>query len=750
MTSNLFLAVLLSGPAVAAAQTTEDSLHRSRRDTTVRLQQVEVTGRTAKKYTSDYSFSATKIATANKDIPQSISTITKELITDRQAIRAGDVIKYVSGVSPVSFYSHYAIRGLTRNEETRIYNGMRTSQYLFNQPLTFNVERIEVIKGPASATISNADPGGAVNIVTKKPLAENRKQASLSIGSFNTYVAALDFTGPLNKDKTLLYRLNVGYEDAQSFRDLIYRKAWMIAPSFSYLIGDKTRMNVEIVVNRDQSRLDRGQPIFGAIAGKTSLHSTPVSFSMSMPNDHNIQNDLKFFASLSHRFSDKITFNLSYLKQVWHEDLFEHRTSNEFAVDSAGKPVSSLAAMQVYERLQKWATNNVNAYLNIQLATGPVTHEIVAGYDYVDLTKPRGNTQNTAKGFRSADNSAAINNYVPGTPGVYQYTTIKGIRVPVPNVPYFDLENPRYEIRNSSDFIFSREEFAPSHYNVHAVYLQEQARMGRWLLTAGLRQEWYQDVMNHKLTQEQRLTQQKLIGRAGLTYKATDNINAYIAYVQGYNPQTAASILQFNAGGPFDPMTTELKEAGVKTSWLDGTLNISAAMYHIHSKNILVNTGLALPVYAQRGAETSRGVEVDIAGNMLPNWQISAAYAYTDAFVSDDIKAGNIGLRKENTPWHSGNIWTRYDCRIPALKGLGIGAGVQYRGERLPWLNRNAFVIPAYTLVDAALYYRVKQVQLALNMNNVLNSTYWVGAYSFFQLFPGAPRNIMLNVTYHF
>lgn len=754
--SALTACLLLSCPGVTAQllpaadtlprqDTSIPTLPASRRQ----LQSVEVVGRTSKQYNSDYSFSVTKIGVSNKDIPQSISTVTKEFIADRQAFRAGDAIRYINGVSPVSFYSHYAIRGLTRNEETRIYNGMRTSQYLFNQPLTNNIERIEVIKGPASATISNADPGGSINMVTKKPLAEARRQVSLGIGSFDTYRAAVDLTGPLNKQKTLLYRLNIGYEDAQSFRNLIYRKAYLLAPSITYIIDDKSQLNVELVVGRDQSRLDRGQPIFGAVDGKTPLNTTPINYSMSMPNDRNVQQDIKFFGNFTHRFSSHIGFNLSYMKQVWREDLFEHRTNNAFAVDSAGKSIPTLAAMQIFQRLQRWTTDNITAYFNIDWKTGPVLHKLVAGYDYLSLTKPRGNTQNTAKGYRNADNTGIINNYDPAKPSQYQYTTIDGKRVPVPNVPYFNLASPQYLLRNESDFLYSREEFAPSKYQANAIYVQDQLSFRQFILTVGLRQEWYQDILNHQLPEQQRVNQHKLIGRMGLSYAINQHINAYATYVQGYNPQTASSIIQPNAGGPFDPLITDMREAGVKTEWLGGLLKASVAYYDISSRNILVYTGLDKPALAQRGAEGSRGLEVEVSGRILPGWQIMAGYAYTDARITDDIKQENIGLRKENTPWNSGSLWTRYDFRKAALKGLGLGAGMQYRGERIPWLSR-AFLIPGYTVVDAAIYYKIRDIQVAVNVNNLFNKTYWTGAYSFFQLFPGEPRNVQVNVTYQF
>ncbi|HEX8016880.1 MAG TPA: TonB-dependent receptor plug domain-containing protein, partial [Flavobacterium sp.] len=172
------------------------------------LQAVEIIGRSTRKYNSDYSFGATKTATLNKDIPQSISTVTKELIADKAAIYLADAVKMTSGVIPASYYNQYTIRGISQNEEGQIINGMRTRQYYFLQPLTSNIERVEVIKGPSSATFSSVDPGGSINLVTKKPLATDRKEISLSAGSFSTFRGTLDFTGPLNESKTLLYRVN--------------------------------------------------------------------------------------------------------------------------------------------------------------------------------------------------------------------------------------------------------------------------------------------------------------------------------------------------------------------------------------------------------------------------------------------------------------------------------------------------------------------------------------------------------------
>jgi iron complex outermembrane recepter protein len=721
--------------------------------TELQLQTVEIIGRPDRDYNSVYSFSATKIATENKNIPQAISTVTKELIADRQAFRLGDVIKNVSGVSPVSFYNHYAIRGVTQSAisiENRLINGMRTSQIYFNQPLSSNVERVEVIKGPASMTFSNTDPGGSINIITKKPLATARREVSLSTGSFNTMRAALDFTGPLNEQKTLLYRLNAGYEDAQSFRDLQFKKAFLLAPTLSYVPNEKTQVNVELTVSQDNSRLDRGQPIFGAIAGVTNLNSTPLGFAIGSPNDYNNTQDITLLGSLTHAFSRKVSFNLSYMKHAWFEDLSEHRTSNTFATDSSGKSIPTLVQMQAYQRQQKWYTNNLNSYFTIDAKTGPLHHRLVAGLDHIQFEIVRGAAQSTARGFLNAAGTGVLNTYSANRGASHRFITYNGQKLPAPNVPYFDLNNPSYVIRDQSDYIFERSPIQPASYQVSGMYLMDQITYGKFIANIGLRQEWYMDLANYKLENELRVKQTKFLPRLGLTYTVNKHVNAYGVYTEGYQPQNVASLTNPEAGGPFDPKSSSMYEFGTKTEWLSGGLTINAAYFNITQQNILISANDPVNVnkLTQRGAENSRGFEVDVAGKILPNWQINFSYAFIDARITEDIEPLK-GLRKENTPANSASLWSRYDFTLPALRGLGVGMGANHSGEKIPWFTRE-FMIPAYTLVDAAVYYKVRDLQIAANINNIFNTSYWFGAINYTRLYPGAPRNTMVNVTYRF
>jgi iron complex outermembrane receptor protein len=730
---------------------------------TTELQSVEIVGRAKKDYNSDYSFSATKIAIKNKELPQALSTVTKELIADRGAFQLADAVKIASGVSPSSFYNQFNIRGISQNEEGQIINGMRTRQFYFLQPLTTNVERVEVLKGPASVTFSSVDPGGSINMVTKKPLAETRREVSLSAGSFSTVRGALDFTGPLNESKTLLYRINGAYQEAQSYRDLVKNNSVLISPSITYLPNDKTAINTELIYSNMVGNLDRGQPIFGAVAGKTNLNSTPISLNLGAANDFFKSKELILTANLSHKFSEKISFNASYMKQTWSEDLQEHRTSNAFARDITGAEVTSLVGMQMVQRKQLWNTDNLNAYFNFNFNSGKTSHKLLVGYDLQSWNKLKGGGQNAARGFLLKDGSVA-GSFVLANAANYQTVAIGGKTLPRPNVNYFDLNNPTYTVRNLNDYTMNSRVAVPSALTTNdAIYIQEQLKFGKFSALLSLRNEWFEDITFYKTPTEASFKNTALIPRIGLTYEVTKNINVYGTYLEGYQPQSNTVTLMPSTGAyfwtptsaaTFKPLISDLKELGVKTELFEKRITLNAAVYEINQKNILMNANdpTKPDLLVQRGADRSRGFETDLAGYILPNWQINASYSFIDAKILADANETLVGQRKENVAKHSGNIWTRYNFGANSkLKDLGIGAGMNAQGSRIPWFSR-AFEVPAFTTFDAAIYYTPSKsnVQMALNMNNIFDKTYWIGAQNYTRLFPGAPRNFMLTATYKF
>lgn len=722
------------------------------------VQTVEVIGRKSKDYTSDYSFAATKVAMKNKDLPLTLNTVTKELITDRQAFQLGDVMKNVNGVSPSSYYNQYNIRGISQNEEGQIINGMRTRQYYFLQPMTSNIERVEVFKGPASITMSSVDPGGTINMVTKKPLSNPRHEISLSGGSFETYRVTTDLTGPLNKSKTLLFRFNGAYQNAHSFREHVKNSGILISPSITFVPNEKTSVNIEMIFNDLYGNLDRGQPIFGAVAGKTDLYSTPRNLNLGAPDDFFKTRELIVMGTVAHHFNQSISFNASYMKQYWRENLQEHRTTNSFVPDMDNKSVSSLAMMQFVQRKQNWATDNINAYFNFKFKTGTVQHQALIGYDSQIWEKRKGGQQNAARGFLLKNGSVA-SSYNPAKASDYQTVNYNGTIIPKPNVTPFDL-NPKAVNYQGADFntLNVITPLPSALTTTHAAYIQHLFTWKKFKILTGIRQEWFQDITNFKEANETFFNNNKLLYRFGITYSITDYINVYGTYLTGYQPQSNTVTLMPNtssltgSSARFKPLTSDLKELGIKAQ-LFGRISLNLAVYEINQKNILINANNPSEPdeLVQRGADRSRGFEAEFSGHILPQWHIYGGYSYIDAKIMDDSNPDVIGKRKENTSKNSVNIWTRYNfSTIEFLKDFGIGAGILYQSSKVPWFTRS-FELPAYTTIDAALYYTpAKTVQLSFNLNNITNKVYWIGAQNYLRLFPGTPRNYLLTATYKF
>jgi iron complex outermembrane receptor protein len=709
------------------------------------LQTVEITGRKEKTYKTTKTFIGNKTQTDIKDLPQSVSYASKELMADQGAIRVGDVVKNFSGVSQFSTYDDLTIRGFRINggSNTQLLNGLRTSTGFWKQPLTNYLERVEVLKGPSSALYGNASPGGVVNRVTKKPLNETRRTVSFSLGSFNTFRALADFTGPANQDSSLLYRLNLGYEDANSFRDLQFDKNIIVAPSLSFVASPKTRINFDLVYNNSKSRLDRGQS-----TRMDDLYSTPSSLSINTGNDHLNEQTYIVTISGSHQFNDKLSFNAAYSKTGYQEDLYEHRSANAYAIDGNGVAVPNLVAMQIFSRVRKRYIDNFSGYFNYKANTGILEHNLVAGYDYGSEKLPVGASQLTASGYRNAANTGSIATYDPTKKSNYLLDKNGN---PVPNVPAFNLDDVLNSQRmqdDSKDF-FAQVAVDPTYYYLNAGYAQDQIKLGKFQALLGVRYEYYTDFANYKKTTESKTHSSAWLPRFGLVYTATNNINIYGTYVEGYNPQTASTLSNPNAGGPFKPLTSNMIEFGAKSSWLNNMLTITTAVYQIDQSNTLYNANVAgqPDLMRQVGKERSKGIEFDITGRVTSNWSILASYAYNEAKITQSLVAAEIGAQKPNAPKNMANIWTRYNLNGGLFNGLGIGAGANYAGKRSLSINTGQ-TVPDYTLLNAALYYQVGKVLLQFNANNITNKKYWVGGYDYIRLFPGAPSNYLLTLNY--
>lgn len=741
---------------VAAGET--QSLDFILKETLYELQQVEITGRRETGYKNTNSFIGTKTATPLKDVPQAVSYVTKEVMQDQAAARVGDVVKNFSGVNQFTANNDIAIRGfrIFAGNGTMLVNGLRANSSFWKQPPANYLERVEVIKGPVSALFGNASPGGTINRVTKKPLDQPKKSISFITGSFNTFRALADVTGPMNDSKTLLYRLNIAYENSQSFRDLQFEKNIVLAPSISFLPNDKTRLNFDLVYNKSNSRVDRGQSAF-----YNDLYSTPISLSLNAVNDHLNEEQYNITTSLTHNFTSKTSFNIAYIRTSYSEDLFEHRSNNTYLKNSKGQDVTFLVERQVFDRDSREFNDNLSTYFTHNMNTGPLEHKIVVGYDYAQNKLPVGAAQLTASGYLKKDGTTGSYKAADSAKFVMQRYTTKYdgkdtvIYGPKPNVTTYDLTLNEHKMEDATKYVYVpavNDATTPKLNFLHGAYIQDQITFGRLQALVGLRFEWFIDKSKYTTPDEKKVTQTAVLPRVGLVYAINPNINAYALYTQGYNPQ-AATAQSPTAGGPFDPLESKMVEGGFKSEWFNKRLSVTTSVYQIEQINALYAAPAPAPVdsMVQVGKEESKGFEFEVVGQIADNWNVVLNYAYNDARLLDAGGADKdfIGQQKPNAPRHMGNFWTKYSFKNRTLKGLGIGVGGNFVTKRNLSLNQ-AQTVPGYELLNAALYYKIDKFQIQFNMNNILDKTYWVGGYDYLRLFPGAPRNWLVTVAYTF
>ncbi|SIT94404.1 TonB-dependent receptor [Pontibacter indicus] len=704
------------------------------------MQEVLVTGRKETNYVNDYSFVGTKLQSRVVDVPQTISSVTKELIEDQQAFLVTDVVKNLAGVNQYSVYDDFTIRGFRNGFDTgyRLVNGLRSGYgygtSFFRVPLTVNLESVEVLKGPGAALFGDINPGGTVNLVTKKPLDENRKAVSFSVGSFQTMRTSLDLTGPLNEDKSLLYRLNIGYEDTKTFRDVNDRSSLMIAPTVTFRPTANTTVNAELVYSQFDGYLDRGMGIRGG-----DLYALPRSFTLSQPSDYYRVNDISFNGSLNHRLTDWLSFNAAYMKFVYHEELSEHRTLNTFA----DAPANTIMNMRYLEKKINDYTDNLSAYFALSGNTGWLRHDVVAGMDYVKYQVDRRGHQWEAR-----------------------QTEVNGQRVPLT----FDLNNPTYELRDPSKYV--RLPLSPffvdylnTSYSTTGLYLQDQVTVtDRMRLLLGLRQEFFRDQRVYD-NGEEKVHQNVLLPRVGLTYKLLDNLNYFASYSQGFKPVDPAFVRNpqnYGSEAPFESETSFQAESGLKGEFLNKRLFASMSVFHIEKRNTLVNTGQVTdtgnPIYRQNGSIKSQGVELEANGSISPAFNLSVNYAFNHTEVVNSALEAERGTMTPNAPRHSAGLWAKYTFTGAGLEGFGLALGGNYVGERRMELqvqdthtgNWIWDYWPEYAVLNAAAFYRVNKFRLSLNVNNLLDEFYFVGGYDYQRAFPGAPRHFILSVGYTF
>lgn len=675
----------------------EDRAAAGEDEKNMELQRIEIIGNASDQRYAGSTFATTKTEIDILDLGQSISSITSETIEEQGLMRLNDAAPFAAGVNEFSVYDDLTIRGF-RNSDDRRVNGMRTYNNFWSQTSVAHLERIEIIKGPAAATFGDASPGGVINLVTKKPLPTAHREASASIGSYDSLTGALDVTGPLDEAGEWLYRLTASVEDADSFRNQVFNETVTAAPSFSWLPGSGTRLNLDVVYTDASTVLDRGQP---NVRSGDSLGRVPPEVSITQPGDGLDTTDTSVNLTLDQELGSRWALTVSHMYYDYEEKLIEHRTTNRYLSDTE-------VELGYNDRDTEAEVNATTAYVSGDFETGRTLHRLVVGVDH------------TTRDDRQVNIGAR-------------------------GVGSFDVLNPEYFQRDIASYGLQESSWSPweTELETTGYYLHDQIEFDNWIVLAGLRYDEFESFTRSAGQRTPVDTNTQVSPRVSVTYKLGSDRSVYASWLTGFEPQ--AGFTELN-GGPFDPSDSELFEIGYKQRAFDDRLLFTASLYEITKNDIVVyaNDEDNPDLYRQRGQERSRGFELEASGQVSDRLTLIANYAYNDAEVTEDTNPALVGTPKENAPKHTGTLWGRYDLG----SGFGFGAGVTHVSERKTFVDE--LELPAYTLFSAGVYYTAGDLQLALLGRNLTDREHWTGGYNFGRVFPGDPRTFRLSARYRF
>ncbi|UFP97057.1 TonB-dependent siderophore receptor [Gloeobacter morelensis MG652769] len=631
-----------------------------------------------------------------------MQVIPRQVIDDQGAIRITEALRNVSGVSfgtGAGRTDTFVIRGFAANQ---FQNGFLDD---FNASISFresaNIERIEVVKGPASVLFGRAEPSGIINLITKQPLNKPYAALDFTIGSYSFYRPTLDLSGPLTADGALAYRLNLAYEDAGSFREgLPTARRIFVAPVLRWRLGPDTTLTFEGEHLRDSPRpYDQG-----LVAVGDGVAAVPFTRYIGNPGSLDI-NQSRVYAILEHRFEPSLS-----MRTALRYTALRDQPTPYNPLTGAGQVLADNRTALIGQTSndgRTFETYFMQNDLTWKFNTGSVGHTALFGLEFGRL------------GLRTLFDSS------PGGT--------------------LDIFNPVYPVDNFG--APQRVSDSISRIGTFGVYLQDQIALFEnvQLVLSGRYDTYSADDFNF-LRQTQTATYAEAFSpRVGLLYQPASNVSLFANFSQSFTPVTGLSA----TGTPFLPQRGTGYEVGAKAELAGGRLFANLALYDIAKRNILT-ADPANPLFSiQVGEQQSQGIEFDIAGERLPGWNVIASYAYTDAHVSQDnvVAVGNL---LPNAPLHSGSFWTTYRFRPEsALSGLGFGLGVFAAGERTGDLQ-NSFTLPGYARTDAAVYYAQGNFRSALNFKNLFDVRYFPGADLRTRIAVGQPFTVQATIGWQF
>lgn len=647
----------------------------------------------------------TRTDTPLRDIPQSIQIVPQQVLEDRQARRITDGVENVSGVTSITTAGgsrdYFTIRGFSY--PNALVNGLPDPQITSDSSFV-NVERLEVLKGPASVLYGEGALGGTINFVTKQPLPDPFYEISATIGSFNDYQGTIDLSGPLNDSKTALYRFIAGYRSAETFVDFNEFTQLSIAPSLSFSLGENTDLVVEGDVNITErnGQQPEGLPAVGSVLPNPN-GEVRRSFSPRGPVTDNLTAVGRVGYRFEHRFNENLRLRNAFRYTFYDDD--DRDGAPDFfplslADDNRTLNREALIGSQFYD-FYYLDTNLLGKF-----STGSIDHQLLFGFNLsrntIDLSYEFG---------------------IPAAP--------------------VNIFNPVYDNTIFPTGVPTRDSFTTR--DTLGVYLQDQITLAEnWKLLLGGRVDFFEERAKDRLVDEETTQSDTAFSpRVGIVYQPIQPISLYASFSRSFEPTIGTSA----SGAAFQPGRGTQYEVGIKAD-VNDQLSATLALYDLTRTNVTTTDPDNPNFSVQTGEQRSQGIELDISGEILPGWNIIGGYAYTDARVTEDVEIPE-GNRLFAAPEHSFHLWTTYRIQQGDLQGLGFGLGFYYVGETAGNLA-NTFEVPSFFRTDAAIFYERDQFRAALNFRNLFDVDYYKAVGSETLVGIGEPFTVQGKISWEF
>lgn len=660
-------------------------------------------------YVATRTAAGTKTDTPIVEAPRSMSVITRAQMDDRGVQNLDDAVRYMPGVIASSYGSDsradwLRVRGF---EPTQFLDGLPLPKGSYANPKaeTWNLERITLLRGPASSVYGQTPPGGMLDMVSRRPEAIASHEVRAEVGSNNRKQINFDSTGKVDDEGQFLYRVDGVVRDSGMPVDHTDDKRYNLAPSLTWNMDDDTHLTFLSQFTRDDTGVS-GQ--FLPLQG-TKLDSPlgDISHHKNLGDPESDHYDRTYYAlgyAFDHRLNDVWQFkqNLRYTKS----DLEFQQTYASFG--NSVSPDGTLARLvdKVDEDISQFAVDN-NFQADFQ--TGPLSHVLLIGLDH----------QRTNTNYRWLEGSAPPSNVI---------TPVRGA----------DYSNVNY----ATFYDYNQKT------NQTGLYVQDQISLDKWRLTLGGREDWIHTATQFNNLSDATNTQRDkaFSGNAGLSYVFDSGITPYISYTESFQPSMGADASSTNS---FKPTEGKQTEVGVKYMPPGSNTLLTAAAFDLRQENVSVTQN---NVTSQVGELKVRGIELEATSDVNENLKVVGSYTYTDTEI---LKGADKGNRFKLVPRNQASLWSDYTWRSGFLDGFGVGAGVRYVGDTYgSTSNTENSHVGSYTVYDASVHYDLSRLNPALagvsvdvTAKNIFDKDY-VSTCDGFWCYYGDERNVVAAVNY--